>query len=242
VLRAVIFDFDGVIADDERLHLAGFRHALAAHGIELSERTYFERYLGYDDREGFEAILRDHGKDPDRTTLERLMREKARVFQELVRERVRIFPGVRPLLEDLKRGDPPLPTAIGSGALRSEVELVLGIAGLRRYFDVLVCADDVERGKPDPQTFTEAMARLRALAPGLQPGECLVVEDSTAGIEAARAAGMQVVAVANSYPPERLAADLVVTSLEELNRERCRALFPRSDRSEDRSEGTHGRS
>ncbi len=225
MLRAVIFDFDGVVADDERLHLQGFRQALASCGIEISEADYFARYVGYDDHDGFVEMLRDHGRDPDEGTVSDLMRDKARVFRDLVRERVTIFPGVRRLLEELRRPPEPLATAIGSGALHSEVELVLGVAGLSHLFDAIICADEVDRSKPDPQTYLRVVERLSSIRPGLSPAECIVIEDTHAGLEAARRAGMATIAVANSYPAAELDADLVVASLEELSRERCRLLL-----------------
>ncbi|RMF24891.1 MAG: HAD family phosphatase [Deltaproteobacteria bacterium] len=224
MLDGVIFDFDGVIADDERLHLAGFQHALAAHGIELDEAEYFARYVGYDDRDGFRAILRDRGRSVGDEELGRLMAEKARVFRELVRERVRIFPGVRDLLEDLRRPPAPVPTGIGSGALRAEVELVLRVAGLAGLFDAIVCADDVERGKPDPETYRRVAEKLGEKRPGLMPQRCVVIEDTHAGLEAARRAGMVTVAVTNSHPAAELEADLVIASLEDLDRERLERL------------------
>ncbi|RMF21050.1 MAG: HAD family hydrolase, partial [Deltaproteobacteria bacterium] len=189
-LRAVIFDFDGVIADDERLHLAGFRQALASHGIEISEAEYFARYVGYDDHDGFVEMLRDHGRDVDEKTISDLMRRKARAFRELVRERVTIYPGVRRLLDDLRRPPGAVATGIGSGALRGEVELVLGIAGLSTLFDAIVCADEVERSKPDPETYLRVVERLSAVCPGLVPSECVVIEDTHAGLQAARRAGI----------------------------------------------------
>ncbi len=229
MLRAVIFDFDGVVADDERLHLLGFQQALASCGIEISEADYFARYVGYDDHDGFVEMLRDHGRAADEETVSELMRDKARVFRDLVRERVTIFPGVRGLLEQLRRDPEPVATAIGSGALRSEVELVLGVAGLSHLFDAIVCADEVDRGKPDPQTYLRVVERLSAIRPGLSPTECIVIEDTHAGLEAARRAGMTTIGVTNSHPASELDADLVVTSLEELDRERCRLLLSRKE-------------
>lgn len=226
MLRAVLFDFDGVIADDERLHLQGFRLALAANGIALSEQHYWERYLGLDDRGAFTAILRDNAVDADEGAVRELMQRKERVFRELAKERVEIFPGVRELLGELKSKSDPIATAVGSGALRSEIVLVLGLLELGDCFDVIVSANDVERGKPHPETFLTACRRLAgSAARGLLPEHCLVIEDSIAGLEAARAAGMRCVGVTNSYPAARLDADLVVGSLTELTRARCDSLF-----------------
>lgn len=226
MLRAIIFDFDGVIADTERLHLQGFRLALEAHDISISEQQYLARYLGLDDRDGFEAILGDRGVQADAPTIGGLMENKARIFRELVGERVEIFPGVRDLLSDLRRREIPLPTAIGSGALASEIRAILRIAGLDVYFDEVVAADHVSRGKPDPEIFLEACKRLsESVAPGLQAQDCVVIEDSLGGIQAGIRAGMKTVAVTNSYAPQELGeADLVVSSLTELDYDRCAAL------------------
>lgn len=227
MLRAIIFDFDGVIADTERLHLQGFRIALSAHDISISDQQYFERYLGLDDREGFRAILGDHGRNSDSSAVGRLMEEKARVFIELIGERIEIFAGVRELLSELREGVSPMPLAIGSGALSSEIRLILRVAQLEEAFDEIVAADDVTRGKPDPDIFLEACTRLgRSRAKNLVPAECLVVEDSTGGINAGSRAGMRTVAVTNSYPASAFEeADLVVSGLGELSRERCARLF-----------------
>lgn len=220
MLGAVIFDFDGVIADDELLHLAGFRQALASQGISVDQADYFARYVGFNDHDGFRAILADNRRQADSETVAGLMTDKARIFAELVSERVRIFPGVEQLLGRLRAGSDPLPTAIGSGALRSEIDLVLGASHLDGLFDVIVAADDVSRGKPDPETFIEASRRLE-----VGPERCIVIEDSTGGLEAAAHAGMRRVAVTNTYAAHELDAELVVTSLEELDRAALEALF-----------------
>ena len=171
------------------------------------------------------CAVRQRPLDADGGAVVALMREKERVFRDLVRERVRIFPGVRELLASLREGDDPLPTAIGSGALGSEIRLILGIAGLESFFDGIVAADDVSVGKPDPETFLRACELLAVRSPGLGPEQCLVIEDSAGGLAAGRAAGMTTVGVANSYPAADLVADLVVDSLEEIDRARCEALF-----------------
>jgi len=218
MLRAVIFDFDGVIADTERLHLHGFRQALASHGVSVSEADYFARYLGCDDHEGFSLILDDNGCEYDGETLSRLKFHKERVFRELARERVRLFPGVRGLLEQL-RFQPSVATAIGSGALHAEITLVLDLMDVAEYFDTVIGADDVDRHKPDPQTFLTARDRLSVSCPGLRSNECVVIEDSSAGLQAARASGMYSVAVATSYPSHELEADVVVDEIGDIDRE-----------------------
>jgi beta-phosphoglucomutase len=226
MLRAIIFDFDGVIADTERLHLQGFRLALDAYDISIPEQHYLARYLGLDDRDGFEAILGDNGIEAEGGRVIKLMENKARIFRDLVGQRVSIFPGVTELIDDLRASPQNLSTAIGSGALRDEIRLILKVSQLDGCFDEIVSADDVARGKPDPEIFLEACERLATRAkPGLTPADCLVIEDSIGGIEAGRRAGMKTVAVTNSYAAHEFEhADLVVSSLAELNHARCANL------------------
>src|SRR5437667_3660099 len=221
--RALVFDFDGVIADDEPLHLAAFQRTLAAEGVALTAEAYYARYLGFDDHDAIVEALREAGRPLTPERAEALMAAKAGHFLDLVRDGVRIFPGVP---EFVRAAAARVPLAIASGALRREIALILAQAGLTRAFAAIVSAEDVEEGKPSPAAFLCALERLRERAPDLAAEHCLVVEDSRAGIEAARRAGMRCLAVTNSYAAEALAdADLVVRSLEEVGWERLEALF-----------------
>ena len=221
--RALVFDFDGVIADDEPLHLAAFQRTLAGEGITLTPEAYYARYLGFDDHDAVVEALRDAGRPVTPDRVQALMAAKAGHFLDLVRDGVRIFPGV-PELVRAAAGRVPL--AIASGALRREIALILAQAGLTRAFTAIVSAEDVEEGKPSPAAFLAALERLRETVPDLAAAHCLVVEDSRAGVEAARRAGMRCLAVTNSYPAEALAdADLVVTSLDEVTWERLESII-----------------
>lgn len=211
---AVIFDFDGIIVDTEPLHLVAFRAVLEPRGIPLSDAEYWERYLGFDDRDAITTALTSAGREPAPACVATLMAEKAERFLHSVRAGVPLFPGVEAFVRAAARHGP---LAIGSGALRAEIELILETVGLREAFAVIVSAEDVTHGKPDPETYLRALAALRSRQPALAPEACLVVEDSAAGVAAAKAAGMRCVAVTNSSPAAALAdADLVVESLEEL--------------------------
>ncbi|MFT4571409.1 MAG: beta-phosphoglucomutase [Hyphomicrobiaceae bacterium] len=227
LFRAILFDFDGVLVDTERLHLAGFQHALAAHDISLDEASYFARYIGFDDRDAFRVIFDDSGRPlPAPEELARLTKEKARCFAELARERVEVYPGVRELLDSLAGMETGrLRVAIGSGALGRDIELVLGVTEMAQYFETIVAADDVAHSKPDPETYLEACRRLAETEPSLRPAQCLVIEDTPAGLQAATRAGMVTVAVTNTHAAEMLDADLVLGSLAELTLERCASLF-----------------
>jgi beta-phosphoglucomutase len=221
-LRAAIFDFDGVIVDSEPLHFRAMREALRTLGIEITEEEYYGLYLAYDDRGALRLALEHHGRVPDEATLEALLLRKQERFEAVLREVV-FFPGAEVLVRGLAER---MPVGIASGARRSEIEAILGAGGLKDAFSAIVGADDVTRTKPDPEPYLTALHRLAPRAPGLRPAECLAIEDSVPGILSARGAGMKVVAVAHSYPPEKLkAAHHVVRTLEGLERDGLFALF-----------------
>lgn len=211
MLQAVIFDCDGVLADSEGVHLRAFQEVLSGEGITLSREDYFARYLAMDDRGCFTAVFRDAKRPLDNARLGELVRRKSEVYLEATKTGVALIPGAPELVRGLARR---LPCAIASGALRHEVDLVLRAGSLASTFRVIVTAEDVSRGKPDPESYETALARLneaRAGNPAIGPADCLVVEDSRHGVAAARAAGMPCLAITTSYPPEALrGADWVV--------------------------------
>lgn len=216
-LQAIIFDFDGVIADTEPLHYAALRQVLQAEfGIALSQSKYYADYLGYDDRGCFAAALTAHAHPITSGLVDELVQKKGRAYLAALGTDLRLFPGVRHLIEDTARS---YRLAIASGALRHEIELILEEAGLRKSFSWITSAEDVSRGKPSPEPFLHAMAGLNGILSGrpLRPADCLVIEDSIPGIRGAKAAGMKVLAVANTHPIQDLhEADTVAASLEEV--------------------------
>src|SRR3989442_5542774 len=221
--RALIFDFDGVIADDEPLHLAAFQEALAAEGITLSREAYYARYLGFDDQDCVVAVRREAGRRARPERVRALMAAKADRFLGLVRAGAPIFPGVPTFV---RAAAARVPLAVASGALRHEIELILAQAGLADCFAAIVSAEDVSVGKPSPEGFLRALERLRVRLPDLAPRDCLVVEDSQPGLEGARRAGMRCLAVTNSYPAAELGrADPILSSLAEAGWNRLAALF-----------------
>ena len=221
--RALIFDFDGVIVDDEPLHLAAFQAALAAEGITLTREAYYARYLGFDDHDAVVEGLREAGRPAEPERVRAVMAAKADRFLALVRAGAPIFPGVPAFV---RAAAARVPLAIASGALRHEIELILAQAGLADCFATIVSAEDVGAGKPSPEGFLCALERLRVRLPDLAPRDCLVVEDSQPGVEGARRAGMRCLAVTNSYAAAELGgADLIVSSLEEAGWDRLAALF-----------------
>jgi beta-phosphoglucomutase len=225
MLRAVIFDFNGIIVDDEPIHFELFQRVLKEEGIKLTEADYYTRYLGFDDRGAFSTAYREHGRGLTQPKLAQLIERKAAYYQEDIKSKMRVFPGVQTLIPELAR---KLPLAIASGALRHEIEIILSGFGLLECFRAIVSAEDVTRGKPEPEIFLKALAQLNAAFSKdhpISPAECLVIEDSKEGIRGARRAGMKCLAVTNSHPAELLdEADGIVGSLEGIGSRQLEAL------------------
>ncbi len=224
MLRAVIFDFDGVITDSEILHLRSFNRVLAQYGIEITTKDYYKDYLGLTDFECFKLVTDKSQLQLDRQQIKNLIKQKTRIFGELAKTEGRTIEGVRDFLEMLKQNNVPM--AICSGALLSEIALILEEARLRPFFEVIVSAEQVKKGKPDPEGPLLTLQKLnRIVSPaeaGIQnpilPDQCIVIEDSHWGLEAAKAAGMHTIAVTNSYDADQLAmAEKIVAQLSELS-------------------------
>jgi HAD superfamily hydrolase (TIGR01509 family) len=210
---AVLFDFNGVLVDDEPIHFEAFRELLEAAGVKL-EFAEYQRYLGYDDRSTFEAIFTSRDARPSEQELRRYVRAKQAAYLRRLGGRAPLFDGARELVLALRAAAVPL--AIVSGARREEIKAILEPAGLLSEFGAIVAAADVGRGKPDPEGYRLALARLGLSASNGARG--IALEDAPAGIVAARAAGLRCVAIASSCPPQALrAADRVARSLREID-------------------------
>ncbi|HEX6436831.1 MAG TPA: HAD family phosphatase [Candidatus Binatia bacterium] len=225
MLRAVIFDFNGIIVDDEPIHFELFQRVLREEGIDLTEADYYERYLGYDDRGAFSTAYREHNRALTRPKLGQLIERKAVYYRQDIKAKMKVFPGIQTLVPNLAK---QLPLAIASGALRNEIEIILSSIGLFTHFCAIVSAEDVTRGKPEPEIFLTALERLNAALDSndpIRPAECLVIEDSKEGIRGARRAGMKCLAVTNSHPARLLdEADSIVDSLERITQKQLEAI------------------
>lgn len=229
MLRAVIYDFNGVLVDDEPLHLELFQRVLEEEGIGLGEEEYYAEYLGYDDRGCFAAVLQAAGEEPSAARLARLIARKSSYYQEHIRRHgYPFFPGAAAAVRDCAGRGWVL--AVVSGALREEVEGALAQEGLEDLFKTLVAAEDVSAGKPDPEGYRRVLEALNTRPPLperlFHPHEVLVVEDSPAGLEAAAAAGLPTLAVANTYPPGALStAGAVIAGTAELSARRIEEVY-----------------
>ena len=231
MIKAVIFDFDGIIVDSERLHWAAFNKVLEPLGRKISWAEYIKTFIGFDDRDTFRHAFPMFGKEE----LIGLIEKKAAAFQELLEsDGAAALPGAVDLIKHLSGN---IPLAICSGALRADILPILGSLGIENAFDAIVTADDTHISKPDPAPYRLAAERLAVAASGGRgitrrpaastgAGFMLAIEDTQAGIASAKGAGLKVLAVTNSYPAGALTqADAVVASLEGLTLEKLNRLI-----------------
>ena len=217
MLRAVIFDFDGVITDSEILHFRSFNQVLAKHGIKITTKDYYKDYLGLTDIDLLN-LLADKGLlRVDAQEIANLAEQKKEVFGKLAKTEGRIIEGVRDFLAMLKQNN--IVMAICSGALLPEIELILEEARLRSYFKVIVSAEQVKKGKPNPEGFLLALRKLNEKSSNpIASNQCIVIEDAHWGLEAAKAAEMHTVAITNSYDADQLtSAEKVIAHLSQLS-------------------------
>lgn len=214
MLQAVFFDFDGVIADSEPLHLRAFQAVLEPDGIELPRDEYYARYLGYDDAGLFRALAKDRGMVVDAATVDNWVASKSRIVKAKLSDGSILFPGASACV-NMFAGRVPL--AVASGALEPEIRIVLSHAGLEECFSAIASASDGVPGKPAPDLYLLAIAKLRERTT-LDPAFCIAIEDSRWGLESARKAGLRCVAVTHTYPASDLegSADLIVDRLGDL--------------------------
>jgi beta-phosphoglucomutase len=216
VFPATLFDYNGVLVDDEVVHLQAFRDVLSPRGIDLDESAYWDRYLGFDDVGAFRAIFNDNGRDLSDDEVKRLVEEKRPRYLERAKNVLKGFDGAPALV---RRRAKVGPVGIVSGALRDEIRLGLEVLGVRDVVSTIVSAEDTVSSKPDPEGYLRGVADLSSQVGGEVARLAVAIEDSIAGVEAAKAAGLVCIAVSHSYSAEKLqqaGADLVVASLDEI--------------------------
>ena len=195
---AILFDFNGVLIDDEPQHCDALIATLGEYGIELDRETYYREYLGFDDRECFRFTFERAGRPVDERGMAEAIARKSAHYERSVRAAMRLVPGAAEFVEAAALDGHQL--AIVSGALRREIELVLEVAGLREHFAEIVAAEDVGACKPDPRGYRRG---LEALA--VPVARCVVVEDSLPGLAAARAAGLRCAMLTTSHSEDACA-------------------------------------
>ena len=231
-LKAVLFDFNGVIINDEPLHEKLLEQLLIEENLRPKPGEFRQLSLGRSDRVAIAELFNSRGRVLTTPQLDVLVARKARAYhQQLAQfEKLPIYPGLADFIFNLRATQCKL--AVVSGAVRSEIEFVLTQCQLRSYFSVIVAGDDITTSKPQPDGYLLAVDQLNQTFPDLhlQPAECLAIEDTFAGIQAAKAAGIPVIGVANTYPFHMLQrrANWTVDFLSDLELDRIQQVYSRN--------------
>ena len=214
-LHAIIFDFDGVIANSEPLHMMAFQHVLHEEGVELTPTAYYAQYLGFDDAGVFEAIARDRGLAMSKADVASLVVRKGDRMEAMLHSGAVLFPGA---IEFIREAAAAVPIGIASGAQRHEIVEIISGAGIVDLFSAVVASGDTPESKPSPGPYRLAFERLCAAAGRqLDPRRSVAIEDSRWGLESAQGAGLRLVGVTTSYPAHDLiGAELIVSGLDGL--------------------------
>ena len=228
MIRAILFDFNGVIADDETPHFLSFQQALAEARLALTQEEYYGPYLGMDERTCARMLLEHRDGTCDEAELSRIADRKAELFRaHTAGHKPLLFPGV---VEFVTAANKNYRLAIASGGRKAQIDAALAGTPIEAAFEVIVSAEDCPIGKPDPAIYLMTCKRLNDLRLSqnrIAAAECLVVEDSVAGIRSAKAAGMRVMGMATTYPLEKLQeADVVVRSLQGMTPESAIQRLP----------------
>ena len=207
--QAIIFDFDGVLANTEDLHYRAFVQVFTPRGWDLDAAEYYERYMGFDDRGLVVEYARDRSMDLSADVIDALTASKAQAFAAMVASGDVLYPGAREIVRQLAGR---FRLAIASGALHEEIVTILRAGGVLDSFEAIVGADDVPASKPAPDSYLAAAAAL-----GVDPAACVAVEDSVWGLRAARAAGMRAIGVTTTSPRSALdGAEQILAGVHEL--------------------------
>ena|SRR5688572_11049713 len=217
MIQAIFFDLNGVIINDEPIHLKAYREVLASEGVPLSDEDYFAS-LGMDDPTFVRAAFGRAGKQLNDETMWATIQRELALHRDLIKDELPLCPGVDTFVKEAARH---LQLGVVSMAQREEVIYVLERAILDKLITLIVSGEDAPACKPDPACYQIGLQRLnehrqehRQLP--LLPGECLVIEDSPPGIKAGKAAGMRTLGVTNTVSEAALraaGADVVTASL-----------------------------
>jgi beta-phosphoglucomutase len=233
VLKAVLFDFNGVIIKDESIHRELIDELLLAENLRPQGREFWQISVGRSDRACLQDLLKIRGRFVTDEYLDKLIAKKAIAYRQRLEQLVTlpVYPEVVQFIQQMyERG---CKLAIVTGAIRSEVELVLQRGEIARYFETIVAGDEISHSKPDPEGYLKSIDILNQLDPNLNllPSECLAIEDTFAGIQAVKSAGVQVVAIAHTYPFHMLQrqANWTIDRFADLELDRVNKYFESSE-------------
>ena len=226
-IRGIIFDFNGVLVDDEPLHFKAFQRVLAKRGLKLNWKEYHENYLTYDDKKFFLNYFQDQNQSLEPRMIASLIQSKSQEYFSLVGEKPPIINSSIKFLDQLPS---EIFLAIASGAAQKEIHFILTQIGILQRFSTIIAAENVINGKPHPEGFQKALSGLKNHQPDLNASEVVGVEDSYLGIPSVKAAGMKCVAISTTYSTDRLCeADLIIDSFTGWTMERLEMALTKTE-------------
>jgi HAD superfamily hydrolase (TIGR01509 family) len=216
MIKAVIFDMDGVLVDTKRFHFNAMKEVFRQeYKVNITQKDYFGMGLfGEIDAKGIAALLRKYCL---KGNIEELRTKKKKVLEKMEKGHLKLFPGAKDTLREMSK---KYKVALTSSEWKNIVAGILGKFRILQYFDVITGKEDVKKHKPDPEPYLMTAKKL-----GVKPSECVAVEDSIAGIESAKRAGMKAIAVMTSYHKDKLKkADIIVKGIAQIKPEQFRKL------------------
>jgi len=208
VAKAVIFDMNGVIINDERIHQESWRRFCKKYGFKIKEKEFKQKVFGRTEKETLEYLFKS---DIDEKNLSKYSNERVDIAIKLISDKLRLIVGLKDFFEYLDNRNVPM--ALATSSRRKYMNFILDSLKITKYFNVIVTAQDIDKGKPDPEIFLKAAKLL-----GVNPTDCLVIEDSISGIKAGKAASMKVVAITTTHKSEELIlADKVISDFTKLS-------------------------
>ena len=215
-VKAIIFDFDGVITDTEPVHMDAWLEVLEPMGITFDEDEFRDNYMGLNDRDFLDEVGRIHGQHFEPNEKIDLIERKTAVSIEILEQEIPLIPRVKEFVESESQ---KVMLSICSGAIRGEIEFILKRLGWEKYFSPIIASDSVEKGKPDPEGYIRAYEGLVERAEtALLIDEVIAIEDSPKGITAAKAAGLKCIGVKHASGKSDIShADIVVNSVSEID-------------------------
>ena len=203
MIGALIFDFNGVLANDDPIHMEAFRKVAQNEGLSFTDEEYFDKYLPLNDRDCFQMLFSENCRPLGPARLQELIERKGASYFQMIAQKSVLFDNSAAAV---RAAAERYPLAIASGARGTEIRHILSGSGLETCFSAIISAEDVKFGKPHPEPFLRAHEKLKKRHETLKPEDCVAVEDSIGGIQSAHGAGMRCLAIAHSYGPERLKA------------------------------------
>jgi beta-phosphoglucomutase family hydrolase len=214
-LKAVLFDLDGTLLDNNEVHYKAWKKYLKDNGKEISDEDFKENISGRTNQDAVEHI---YDKKMSQEEAEKYYLKKEEIYREMYKPDIKAIPGLEKFLEDLDKHDVTM--AIATSGIQVNIDFMFEHVPIKQYFDKIINSNDIEKGKPDPEIFLKTAEEL-----GILPENCVVFEDSIAGVQSGKAAGMKVVALTTTHTKEELGeADLVIDDYRAIDFEKLTSI------------------